>query len=124
MVDLQGKSVRKQAEALAAQCGFSRPWILVSERHLSDSHKIRTESTVYALSAIRRPCCDHGKTARNTFIAVKLKRTTVAELKTDGKITRFAPSQATYERHIWCVECAKGMAAEQGGTLDWLIAGR
>jgi hypothetical protein len=122
MEQLQSKSVMKQAEALAVQCGLHQPWIIVSEQYLSDSHKIRTESIIYALSAVTRPCCDHGKTAHSAFIAVKLKRTTVAELKTNGKITRFPASKPLYLQLVWCMECAKNVAAEQGGRLDWLLA--
>jgi hypothetical protein len=98
-------------------------WIIASERHLGDSHRIQTESVVYDLRRVQRSCCDHGKTARNTFIAVKLKRTTVAEINTDGKISTFAPSKPVYEYQFWCLECAKAALSAQGGTLDWLITG-
>jgi hypothetical protein len=119
---MTGKSVRKQAEVLAARCRFCRPWVIVSEIDLGDSHKIRTEGIVYDLVVVRVPCCRYGKHGRKTFILAKIKRVRTAELRTGGKVSTFPASEPAYESEDWCVECAKSRAAEQGGTLDWLIA--
>jgi len=142
MRDERKLSVAIQAEALATLCGLTRPWVMVSEINLGDSHKIRTEQVVYGLrklwaiptrwdriqrkwaddpkGKVSLSCCFKGARAGDLVIQAKLKRISFGELRTSDGITKRFSRRTTYERPLWCLKCALNKVSAQGGNLGLL----